>query len=915
MTVQFNTQAALDQLTALGYKPGDTVRLRAFLPTKGTDKGRSCSFTMPNIPAAQVQRWEGEGRGVYFVVNPGGEKDKDIAQGIALFYEHDHLSKEASASLWESLGLPTPTLQVDTGGKSVHSYWKLDQPLPPKEWKALQSDLLEFSDGDRKIKNPSRVMRLAGAIHAETKQPAKIISNSGEGYFTATLRSIIPVATPSEVDRPITWAEFDKNTHLPVAESVPLEVVISRKHRDAIAQGAGEGSRNATGYSLACDLIGAGNYLASIGQKFNGDPYSLFISYCQACPADDFPKSEWEAIWKSATGDNPGPTLPPDSIEMCIKGWLWREGQLSTAQSTISQRPVDTGKPLQDKGLSRSVNVSTENGETEKTSLITDREWGQFAKAIASPGSFDPFQWLPERLAKMARTDAARNCIDPIAIWAYLLPSTLSMMGNDAWIDMAGWRVPNIIWSLLVAPSGTGKSRAERLVVGPIKKWNLEEHARWKTRKAEWVFQQKSKAKAKGGAADEPDTEAPSPRRYVIQQSTPEGIVRRLAGQENNGVLACRDEFAGFINGLTQYTAGKGDGMEMMLETWDGGSILVDRANEDDSFAVESSRLSLVGGIQPGVFERTFDTSSDSQGILARFLCVVPQELHYKRYKGPAVLPAELSKLYHHIDSINWDTITPTPEADDLFTEIAEDFNNQTAPTANAQPWVRKLAGQTLRLAMAIHAIECYYSEGKDPHTLTADTLGRAYHMAKHYQAHFYHLLGVSASEGLGGILATIQELACECGEGITARDVARGKGARYIQEQARLEGMKPADFCLQLFEELAEKGFGQLVSETYNNGRKRLIYKAFSEKCMKSVDIVDTSPKTHTEQGFETVNSTVNVIDQAVDNCPETHTPQGSQEKQSFVDNSQGNVNMNSYMPPGNISPADLEALGLEDF
>lgn len=548
-------------------------------------------------------------------------------------------------------------------------------------------------------------------------------------------------------------------------------------------------------------------------------------------------------------------------------------GQLLRSKNSVNKNDsvndarqgVDKLKSTQGNGLRAVSTKSTDSiGDIEGDALITDHEWNRFRQAMTSPGSFDPFLWLPERLAQIARSDAARNCLDPMALWAYLLPSVLSLMGRDTLLDMGNWQTPNIAWSLLIGESGTGKSRAKSLVLGPLEKWNIRAFEDWQLRVEDW--QQQEKAKGKDKSDDLKADPKPKCRRYLVSQSTPEGIVRRLADQEDNGILGYRDEFAGFIKGLTQYTSGKGDGMEMLLETWDGGSILVDRADEDKSFAVESSRLSLVGGIQPGVFSRTFETAEDAQGTLARFLCVVPAEIPYKRYRGATVLPAELGKLYKFIDTTRWGTIVPTDDADDLFTEIAEDFNNQKSPTRNAQPWVRKLAGQTLRLAMAIHAVECFYCHGKAVEVLTADTLSRAYHMAKHYQRHMYHLMGASAADGIDGVLAKIQNAACCNGEGVSARDISRGPAARLVSRLARDEGMKPAAFCTRAFRELASHGWGEIRETLSPNGKTTLKYHAFADHCPKSVDIVDSDAQVHVHQGLRADDAAPTVVAVAVD-------------------------------------------------
>jgi hypothetical protein len=186
------------QLELIGYGPGDVVHYRAFLPhkkgEKNTDKGRKVSAEYPGIPP-QLTQWQTEGRGIYFVVNKGGAGIEEITECTALFYEHDNLAKDVSALLWEDLGLPEPTFQVDTGGKSIHSYWVFDAPINTTLWRALQTDLLNHADADRSLKNQNRVMRAAGFVHPATGVTSDLIPGSGQRYSYKTLRQLIPSAT------------------------------------------------------------------------------------------------------------------------------------------------------------------------------------------------------------------------------------------------------------------------------------------------------------------------------------------------------------------------------------------------------------------------------------------------------------------------------------------------------------------------------------------------------------------------------------------------------------------------------------------------------------------------------------------------------------------------------------------------
>ncbi|NBR91409.1 MAG: hypothetical protein EBS68_16160, partial [Rhodobacteraceae bacterium] len=155
--------AARQFLKILG-KTKEATRLRAFYPSghqfKAGDSGRKAPPS-----AAIIDEWQAEGRGVYVVINDGGDTDSEITACRAIFCEWDNRPKDWQVTAWQELQLPEPSLQVDTGGKSIHTYWVLADPIAPDQWRSMQKRLLEHADADRTLKNPSRVMRLPGTYH------------------------------------------------------------------------------------------------------------------------------------------------------------------------------------------------------------------------------------------------------------------------------------------------------------------------------------------------------------------------------------------------------------------------------------------------------------------------------------------------------------------------------------------------------------------------------------------------------------------------------------------------------------------------------------------------------------------------------------------------------------------------------
>ena len=180
MIVSPDFDAARQFFAALG-KPKGSIRLRGFYaksdPRKGDDPGAKGEPTQ-----ALVNQWVADGRGVYAVINNGGDKDADITDCIALFCEWDDRPKDWQVTAWQELGLPEPSIQVDTGGKSIHTYWVLSSPVPPVRWRTTMQRLLDYAEADRSLKNPSRVMRLPGCPHPETGTCASVIHQTDARY-------------------------------------------------------------------------------------------------------------------------------------------------------------------------------------------------------------------------------------------------------------------------------------------------------------------------------------------------------------------------------------------------------------------------------------------------------------------------------------------------------------------------------------------------------------------------------------------------------------------------------------------------------------------------------------------------------------------------------------------------------------
>jgi hypothetical protein len=161
--------------------------------TRKTDAGFNLYAVIGNADAAT-------GKG-------GGVQDTDITTVPALFVEWDDgASIEEQMQRWQALNLPEPTVMVSTGGKSVHCYWVLLQPLAPLEWKRITARLIAHCSSDKSCSNPSRLMRLPGSIYYDkkTSEPTgqcRIVATAGHRYSAFDIEACLPPPAPAKATK------------------------------------------------------------------------------------------------------------------------------------------------------------------------------------------------------------------------------------------------------------------------------------------------------------------------------------------------------------------------------------------------------------------------------------------------------------------------------------------------------------------------------------------------------------------------------------------------------------------------------------------------------------------------------------------------------------------------------------------
>ena len=453
--------------------------------------------------------------------------------------------------------------------------------------------------------------------------------------------------------------------------------------------------------------------------------------------------------------------------------------------------------------------------------IVTRIEENLFKQINGGSAPQFPYDVFPEYLRSSLLKDAYLKSTDPINLVQYLLPAIASRMGMSS-LNNGMFSVPNALWTMTVQESGGGKSRAYSSICKQLNKRQAEEFERFRSELKAYKGELARYKKQKNPQGEEP--ELPVLNQFLFDKATIQAVCRRIADL-SQGALWARDELAGLFRSLNQFSKGSTEGLDILLESWNGGAINVARVHSEDSFFVENSRLSIVGGIQPKTYREIFSDSQDDQGVLARFLIAQPKDIPASFNADISDLPQELKALYKFLDSWAGGELRLSKRATEVFGTFYNRVSKEKTDCKDPllRGWLSKFQGHVCRLAMVFHVLDCFAHKNSNREYVTASTLRKAISVGDYYRKVFMWLNGEQSSKAVPELLQKIIDYADGHPEGITPRDVYRN--FRSISTRAKLEQIPQADFVKLLFSQLVDMGCGTIVennnnSLTYKNRR-----------------------------------------------------------------------------------------------
>ncbi|MGU8231557.1 phage/plasmid primase, P4 family [Clostridium perfringens] len=226
------------------------INIRIFSDKKGTGfKGKNLSFNIKDFQSkSKVLMAHNEAnRGIFFVVNSGGNSDSKINKINAQFFECDTLSLEEQLENISKFPLE-PSIIVQTK-KSLHVYFLIKNGKVEK-FRDIQKKLAKHFNGDGSCINESRVMRVPGFYHCK-EEPVRVkcIKFNPNLFYTQEdlERELSYIESEFIVndDNYIRLESYISNYHSDLQESTLLNKEnISEDYRKSISEKKSEGRNN-----------------------------------------------------------------------------------------------------------------------------------------------------------------------------------------------------------------------------------------------------------------------------------------------------------------------------------------------------------------------------------------------------------------------------------------------------------------------------------------------------------------------------------------------------------------------------------------------------------------------------------------------------------------------------------------------
>jgi hypothetical protein len=335
-----------------------------------------------------------------------------------------------------------------------------------------------------------------------------------------------------------------------------------------------------------------------------------------------------------------------------------------------------------------------------------------------------------------------------------------------------GWIEPSMVWTVVVAPSGSMKSPPFREAVrGAFEQqrkhdaihsqdrdaYKVEER-RWKVLLKAW-----EKDGAEGDAPTEP--RRPQPQTFVLTDTTSEAVIQ-AAAESARGVLIANDELSQWFERQGAYKSGRGAGGDDGV--WNAafnGDFYGEGRKTTGRTSVARFSVCVAGTIQPGVLRACGTRRNQESGLLARFLpaMVEPPPPTYTGKVMPGYVENEYLSAVEKLYEVSADAagepvlLRFSDDAKGGFIPWHDQYGREHTAASKADPMyaaaVSKLRGYAVRIALVLTMTDWACSpsglDNPQPTSIGVEAVQRACRIVDWFKAQWRDVLDMlSMDEG-----------------------------------------------------------------------------------------------------------------------------------------------------------------------
>ena len=232
-----------------------------------------------------------------------------------------------------------------------------------------------------------------------------------------------------------------------------------------------------------------------------------------------------------------------------------------------------------------------------------------------------PFADLYEKTRDLVWAIARAYECNTDIVMGGILAASAAMIGKKVYIKYNDIKDYAANYFCVVAPSGSNKTAPIQYLLTPLQQRDSREYDIYTMQMAEW--QQNHK---KGD-----ETGKPVYKQTVLNDCTPEAMIKALHINAD-GCMMHSDEINSFLSNLDRYN--KGDSTSQLLSIWSGVPLTVTRKGSEP-IRISEPNLTILGGIQPKIVNRTFGKYIDGSGFFGRWLYIYPEHPYANIQRQP----------------------------------------------------------------------------------------------------------------------------------------------------------------------------------------------------------------------------------------------------------------------------------------